>query len=575
MAAAPGKVVRCAIYTRVSTDAGLDQEFNSLDAQFDAAQAYIRSQAHAGWSMIRTRYDDGGFSGGSTDRPALQQLLADIRNGKVNVIVVYKVDRLTRSLADFAKLVELFDSHGVSFVSVTQQFNTTTSMGRLTLNVLLSFAQFEREVTSERIRDKIGASKRKGLWVGGVVPLGYHARDRKIAIVESEAGTVRHIFRRYLELGSLNLLLSNLRADGVTTRVRNLTGGRTVGGIPFTRGPLAYLLRNRFYIGEVRYKGEVFPGEQPPILDRELFDAVQVRLEQQRTNHTAARHASDSILMGLIFDDDGQRMTPTYAVKNGVRYRYYISAGLNQGGKAKATDLSRVPAIEIEALIASAVRKRLGLDSTVHTGSKSMRKAKATDLTLLTDKSLIAGHVLRVDVKRGQLAVTLKLGHESQNPRSETCETGAESIPSSPGNDGSGHMDQQHRDPVVTALLIPWIKKPSKLPREIIRPSENASRSDHRPIRAETRAKLVAAIAKGRLWLDEIVAGNVVNVEHIAKREKCSIRQVNRIITLAFLAPDLVQAAIDGRLPRGVGIESLRDCPVEWHEQHRKLGLAS
>jgi site-specific DNA recombinase len=239
MIAAAIKKVRCAIYTRVSTDAGLDQDFNSLDAQYDAAQAYIRSQAHAGWMLVRTRYDDGGFSGGSTDRPALQQLLADIKAHKINVIVVYKVDRLTRSLVDFAKLIELFDAHGVSFVSVTQQFNTTTSMGRLTLNVLLSFAQFEREVTSERIRDKIGASKRKGLWVGGVVPLGYQAKERKITVVEQEAKTVCHIFRRYLELGSLNLLMADLRTIGIKTKVRPLANGKTIGGIPFTRGPLA------------------------------------------------------------------------------------------------------------------------------------------------------------------------------------------------------------------------------------------------------------------------------------------------------------------------------------------------
>ena len=227
MTATARRLVRCAIYTRVSTNSGLDQDFNSLDAQYDAAQAYIRSQAHAGWTLVRNRYDDGGFSGGSTDRPALQQLLDDIRAHRINVIVVYKVDRLTRSLADFAKLVELFDAHGVSFVSVTQQFNTTTSMGRLTLNVLLSFAQFEREVTSERIRDKIGASKRKGLWVGGVVPLGYQAKDRKITIVADEAKTVRHIFRRYLDLGSLNLLLADLRRTGVKTKLRPLSNGRS------------------------------------------------------------------------------------------------------------------------------------------------------------------------------------------------------------------------------------------------------------------------------------------------------------------------------------------------------------
>src|SRR5262249_17818559 len=314
MSATVIKKVRCAIYTRVSTESGLDQDFNSLDAQYDAAMAYIRSQAHAGWALIRTRYDDGG----STDRPALQRLLADIKAHNINVVVVYKVDRLTRSLADFAKLVELFDAYDVSFVSVTQQFNTTTSMGRLTLNVLLSFAQFEREVTSERIRDKIGASKRKGLWVGGVVPLGYHAKDRKITVVEDEAKTVRHIFRRYLELGSLNLLMADLRRTGIKTKVRPLSNGRTIGGIPFTRGPLAALLRNRFYSGEVKYRGEIFAGEQPAILDRRLFDAVQMKLDQQRSNHNKARHQSGALLSGRIFDERGNRMTPTYAVKKGV-----------------------------------------------------------------------------------------------------------------------------------------------------------------------------------------------------------------------------------------------------------------
>ena len=251
MKAGGAKQIRCAIYTRVSTDQGLEQDFNSLDAQYDASQSYIRSQAHAGWTLVRPKYDDGGFSGGNTDRPALQRLLEDIQAEKIDIIVVYKVDRLTRSLADFAKLVELFDRHGVSFVSVTQQFNTTTSMGRLTLNVLLSFAQFEREVTSERIRDKVAASKRKGLWVGGMAPLGYDTKDRKITVNVTEAERVRTIFRSYLKLGSLNLLMQDLRTKGIVTKIRLLKTGETVGGIHFTRGPLAHLLRNRFYIGEV------------------------------------------------------------------------------------------------------------------------------------------------------------------------------------------------------------------------------------------------------------------------------------------------------------------------------------
>src|SRR5712691_4858848 len=325
------KVVRCAIYTRVSTDQGLEQDFNSLDAQYDASQAYIRSQAHAGWSLLRAKYDDGGFSGGNTDRPALQRLLEDVGAGKIDIIVVYKVDRLTRSLADFAKLVELFDKHDVSFVSVTQQFNTTTSMGRLTLNVLLSFAQFEREVTSERIRDKIGASKRRGLWVGGMVPLGYVSRDKKLFIEEEEAERVRTMFRRYLELGSIGLLLADLRERGIVTRRRHLSDGRTLGGIPFTRGPLAYLLRNRFYIGEVVFRGEIYPAEHPPILDRGLFEAVQLKLAEQHNGYRAARASRDALLAGCIFDDRGNRMSHSHSRKGAAQHRCYVSSALIQG----------------------------------------------------------------------------------------------------------------------------------------------------------------------------------------------------------------------------------------------------
>src|SRR5712672_202105 len=353
------KPVRCAIYTRVSTEHGLDQEFNSLDAQYEAASAYIKSQAHAGWALIRSRYDDGGYSGGSTDRPDLQRLLDDIRARKIDVIVVYKVDRLTRSLADFAKLVELFDDHGVSFVSVTQQFNTTTSMGRLTLNVLLSFAQFEREVTSERIRDKIAASKRKGLWVGGMAPLGYETKDRKIVVVDEEAERVRTIFLRYLELGSLNLLMADLRERGIATKLRSLKTGRMVGGIPFTRGPLAHFLRNRFYIGEVVFKGEVLPGEQPAILDRDPFDAVQAKLSDHRNNQTVARGKSDALLTGRIYDDRGNRMTPSHVRKGGIKYRYYLSSSLLHGQPGRAGSVRRVPAAEVEALVASAVREHI------------------------------------------------------------------------------------------------------------------------------------------------------------------------------------------------------------------------
>src|SRR5882672_7535124 len=387
------KTVRCAIYTRVSTEHGLDQEFNSLDAQYEAASAYIKSQAHAGWTLVRSRYDDGGYSGGSTDRPDLQRLLEDIRARKIDVIVVYKVDRLTRSLVDFAKLVELFDAHGVSFVSVTQQFNTTTSMGRLTLNVLLSFAQFEREVTSERIRDKIAASKRKGIWVGGNLPLGYQMQDGKIAIVEEEAELVRSIYRRYLELGSVNELLRDLKERNIRTKTRLLSTGATRGGIPFGRGALYYLLSNHFYIGEVKYKNEILPGEQPPIMDRTLFEAVRQKSVAQWSHRTIVRNKSDHLLTGLLFDDAGHRMIPTHATKAGVRYRYYASTPVLHGEAktASAGSVSRIPAADIEDVIVKSLQEHRAANQ----GKATTSAESLGDCDTLTQ--LVAGIVVHSD----------------------------------------------------------------------------------------------------------------------------------------------------------------------------------
>jgi len=524
--------VRCAIYTRVSTEHGLDQDFNSLDAQRDAAHAYIRSQAHAGWTAVRDHYEDGGYSGGSTERPGLQRLLGDVRAGRIDVIVVYKVDRLTRSLADFAKLVELFDAHGVSFVSVTQQFNTTSSMGRLTLNVLLSFAQFEREVTSERIRDKIAASKRKGLWVGGMVPLGYESRDRKLIVIEEEAERVRYIFRRYLELGSLNPLLADLHQANIVTKVRSLSTGRTIGGIPFTRGPLAHLLRNRFYIGEISYKGQIHPGEQPAILDRGLFESVQARLSEQRSHSTRLRSASHALLQGLLFDDRGNRMSPTYATKQGIRYRYYASAALFQGTSDQAGTVSRVPAAEVEQRVLAAIRQRRDLNA-------------AED-----DRRLIATELARVEVHGGAILVTLHPSEVTYDMQSDAD-------------------DGDHPAEAGDTITIPWRKPPSRQPREIIPPSDG---SDHRPARAETNRKVVNGIVFGRRWLQEIMSGTAT-LETIAARENCSVRRIEMTLNLAFLSPALVRAALEGRLARGIGVSRLFNLPPQWDQQHRALGL--
>jgi hypothetical protein len=406
-------------------------------------------------------------------------------------------------------------------------------MGRLTLNVLLSFAQFEREVTSERIRDKIAASKRKGLWVGGNLPLGYEMKDGKIAIIEEEAELVRSIFRRYLDLGGVNELLRDLRERNIRTKARLLSTGVMRGGIPFGRGALYYLLGNRFYIGEVKYKNEILPGEQPPIMDRALFEAVREKSLAQWSHRTVIRNKSDQLLTGLLFDDAGHRMIPTHATKAGIRYRYYASAPVLNGEAKTATagSVSRVPAADIEDTIVKSLEAHLAVDQ----GGATSRAMQLRDREALTQ--LVTGIVVHGD----ELVVRFHTDDESD--RSD--------------------------DP---SLTIPWQKPPSKKSRRILLP-HNASRSDTRPEQFERRVRLVSAIAKGRRCLDDVVSGRVTTVQEICVREKCSVRQVNMTISLAFLAPNLVKAAIEGRLPRGIGVERLRDPPTEWSRQFEALGL--
>jgi len=525
MKAPAKKVLRCAIYTRVSTDAGLEQDFNSLDAQREASEAYIKSQAHEGWRLVRTGYDDGGFSGGSLERPALQRLLGDVRLGHVDIIVVYKVDRLTRSLADFAKLVELFDAHNVSFVSVTQSFNTTSSMGRLTLNVLLSFAQFEREVTGERIRDKIAASKKKGIWVGGNVPLGYKVEDRKLVIDPAEAKTVRTIFERYLALGSMLSLLEELNAKGVRTRLRRLSSGKTVGDVPFTRGPLAHLLKNRTYVGEINHHDKSYPGQHQPILERKLFDAVQARLRAQANVTQSVRAHSTALLQGKLFDDAGHLMTPTHALKRGLRYRYYISRALVEGRKAEAGSISRAPADQIEAKVVEALRAQPNVELPEELTSEELR-------------STVRTKIKRVVIEAGRLAIEL--------------------------------ADEPGKRAKQPPLFVEWERETGRARREILLPD---APTDPRPIRSESRSTLVRGIAMGRLWLNELTSGKARDTEEIAARERRSKRSVHMMLSLAFLAPDIVEAAVAGRLPRGVGMTRLTDLPPSWSHQWSLLGF--
>ncbi len=347
----------CAIYTRKSSDEGLEQEFNSLDAQREACDAYILSQRHAGWLALPRLYDDGGLSGGTMERPALKQLLEDVKAGKVQIIVVYKVDRLTRSLADFAKIVDVLDSHRASFVSVTQQFNTTTSMGRLTLNMLLSFAQFEREIAGERIRDKIAASKARGMWMGGNIPLGYDVRDRKLIVNEAEADTVRLIFRRYAELGSVALLTAELDRQGVVSKRRAGASGDLAGGASFSRGALYLMLQNSIYRGEISHKGVSYPGQHKAIVDETLWSSVQEHLSESRRERAMATGAeAPSLLAGLIFDSENARLSPSHAVRKGKRYRYYVSTTLIAGPRTGAPRGRRIPAGDVEALALDRLR---------------------------------------------------------------------------------------------------------------------------------------------------------------------------------------------------------------------------
>lgn len=509
MRASPAPQLRCAIYTRVSTEHGLEQEFNSLDNQREAAEAYIKSQAHEGWRCLPARYDDGGFSGGSLERPALQKLLTDIRARGIDVVVVYKVDRLTRSLADFAKLVELFDQHGVSFVSVTQAFNTTSSMGRLTLNVLLSFAQFEREVTGERIRDKIAASKRKGLWMGGHVPFGYRAEGRRLLVEDSEAEIVRLIFERYLAIGSLPVLQRELRERGISTRSRTLASGKDIGGVPFTNGPLSHVLRNRVYLGEINHKGQSHKGDHEAIVAPEVFAAVQEKLTANHAPKTSRALASQALLVGRIFDDRGNRMTPTHANKGGVRYRYYTSCVLAQGRKSEAGSVPRVPAPEVEALVLAA----LGHEAPLSPGSAS---------------EIIRTQVAKIIVREDAIEV------------------------SKPFASAEPHV-------------LPWRPPQRARKRQIL--NGLASTVGSRLMRADARDKLLASVARARHWLDELVTGTMTGTHEIAAREGLSERSVRTTLSLAFLAPDIVKAASDGTLPRGVGTSTLYDPTAIWHEQ--------
>jgi DNA invertase Pin-like site-specific DNA recombinase len=516
---------RCAIYTRKSTDEGLEQAFNSLDAQQEACAAYILSQAHEGWELVNEHYDDGGWSGGNMARPALQQLLADVAAGKVDVIVVYKVDRLTRSLADFARIVEALDKAAASFVSVTQAFNTTTSMGRLTLNVLLSFAQFEREVTSERIRDKVAASKRKGMWMGGPVPLGYKLGKRKLLIDEVEAETVRLIFRRYLELRSVGALADELALAGVRSKVRVYGNGRSVGGVNFSRGSLAQLLQNPVYIGKVHHRGELFDGEHRAIIDASMWDGVQQQFAANRREHLHGERArSPSLLAGLISDADGRPMTPVFTTKGSRQHRYYVT---RLGPGQDRREVWRVPAGDIDRAVLESTSKFL-----------TQRAAETLD----ADNRAFATGLARLSVPEQRKAL---LEAEVR------VQLGSEEIRVSVGSEA----------PQLIPMRARYARRGNEMKLVVV---------DEGPPK-EPDPVLLKLLALATAARDATIRGAADPlVSNYSKRHFWQLLRLN------WLAPDIVTAIVEGRQPPSLtGRRLLRavDVPLSWNEQRRYFGF--
>jgi site-specific DNA recombinase len=548
---------RCAIYTRKSSEEGLEQDYNSLHAQREACEAYIKSQAGQGWHLVKTAYDDGGFSGGTMERPALQQLLKDIREGKIDVVVVYKVDRLTRSLADFARIVELFDAQSVSFVAVTQQFNTTTSMGRLTLNVLLSFAQFEREVIGERIRDKVAASKRKGMWMGGTLPMGYDLHQRKLVINECEAKTVRLVFQRYLELGSVRLLKRELDRLGMVSAAKASRKGNVRGGQSFSRGALYNLLRNPIYAGDVRHKAERYTGQHQGIVKRDVWEQVQQRLRSRaaRSGEGRRTEAAPSPLAGKLFDEQSEPLYVQGAAKGRRRYRYYVSKGLVKGESVSAEEGWRLSAPAIEQAVSVASQKMLGDQSAI---------------SLVLEESAIDASRLPMVLKSCRGWIERLRSAEAipaLNELIERIEISREGF----------KLSLSVLLPLPDSGKADHISLVKFVPMEIRRRGVEMKmilEGDATPARIDL--PLLKAVARARRWSNELIAGTVASVDELAKREHLDRRSVRRQIRLGFLAPRIVEAIAEGRQPPELTVIALArrlDLLTLWSAQEVSLGI--
>jgi len=565
--------MHCAVYTRKSSEEGLAQSFNSLDAQREACEAFILSQGQEGWRVLPSHYDDGGYSGGNIERPALKRLLEDVEASKVDIIVVYKVDRLTRSLTDFAKTVEALDARGVSFVSITQQFNTTSSMGRLTLNVLLSFAQFEREVTGERIRDKIAASKKKGIWMGGPVPLGYDLEARKLVPNPKEAAVVCKIFALYVKLGCVSKLEAQLKRENIKSKIWNTKAGTRRGGAVFARGALYDLLRNRLFLGETRHRDKWYPGEHQRIVPLELWDMVQARLS---TNLRARRHRlrerSSSLLMGLMEDANGNRFTPSFAIKNGRRYRYYVSQVAIKNPAGQSRGLIRLPAHEVESRITEELQAFLKSDAEVFDELSAPGESPAAVQPLVAAAKKLAARW--PSLRAGELASFLRrvIIHEneiqvliSRTHLRQVLESGDKFI--------AANLEVP-RKPVDAGDLI-CLTSEAKLTRcggevhLVVPPNSIASQSS-----THAKASLIKAVARAHGWYERVLEGNALDRRSLARHAGLTERYVRKVFGCAFLAPDIVEAILQGRQPHDLNFEKLcKHIPLSWTEQRRKFGF--
>jgi DNA invertase Pin-like site-specific DNA recombinase len=534
--------VRCAIYTRKSSDEGLELEFNSLDAQFEACKAYIASQRHEGWSLTRERYDDGGFSGGNMERPALARLLADAAAGKIDVIVIYKIDRLTRSLADFARIIEVLEKASASFVSVTQSFNTSTSMGRLMLHVLLSFAQFEREVGAERVRDKIAASKAKGMWMGGTVPLGFDVRDKKLVVNVDEAETVRSIFAKFIELRSVTATLEWTREQGLRTKQR-LKLGREVGDNPFQYGALRGVLANRLYVGEVAYKGKIYPGQQERIVDRENFEEAQTLLSTLSTEEIRGpKLVSESLLQGLIVDRNGRRMGPVHTSRKGQRFRYYVThpKSMETGGPAAY----RLPAEQLEQICCQMLAEHLQSQvSSIDDQQDALTAGAAlTSKPTSERRQLLRRFVKQVSVGDAELTIAMLSGEEIIRMIDRVRH----------GNDARLVIAEQ-RDGNDARLVI----------------AEQRDQKEHRSDR-QLLVLLQDAHRAQALALNK----PKVSLQQLAAKFGRSTERYKRLLRLSYLSPLIIAAILDGQQPSRVTnrfLQNLDGLPHAWAEQEQML----